>query len=273
MSTPSQRIAFIGAGNMAKAIIGGLIENGTAPSDIAISASSVASAQNTASTFNIQAGTSEQVCQHADIVVLAVKPAKIAEVTRQIADHIKHDAVLVSIAAGVTCDTIAQAASKDVAIIRAMPNTPSLVKTGATGVYANNLASDTQKQATQRLFEAVGICCWVAEEAEIDLVTAISGSGPAYFFQFMESMIAAAKARGMSEQTAAQLTLQTALGAATLACNSDVDVTELRQRVTSPNGTTEKAILHFQNNGINDMVDGAVAAAQARAQELAKELA
>ena len=157
-------------------------------------------------------------------------------------------------------------------IVRCMPNTPSLVQTGASGLFANPHVKTEQKQQAETILKATGITLWVEEETQLDAVTAVSGSGPAYFFLVMESMIDAGKKLGLTEETATQLTLQTALGAAKMAQSSDVAPDELRRRVTSPNGTTEQAILKFIDGDLPELFDKAMKACNDRSEELAVEL-
>jgi pyrroline-5-carboxylate reductase len=158
----------------------------------------------------------------------------------------------------------------DSSIVRCMPNTPALIGKGASALFANSAVSDSQKQIAQEVMEAVGISVWVAAEADIDSVTAVSGSGPAYFFLFIEAIQNAAVDLGLSEELARQLSYHTALGAAELAIGSDDDIETLRKNVTSPGGTTEKAILAFENGGLRELVADAVQAAQRRSIELGK---
>ncbi len=153
-----------------------------------------------------------------------------------------------------------------------MPNTPSVVNAGASGLYATEQVSSDQKNSVEKLLSTIGIAEWVDDEALLDAVTAVSGSGPAYFFLMMESMIDAGEKLGLSRETAEKLCLQTALGAAKMAIASDEGVAELRRKVTSPNGTTEAAINSFENNGLRDLVDAALQAADTRSKTLAKEM-
>ncbi len=179
---------------------------------------------------------------------------------------------MISIAAGISCASLAEWLG-DGPLVRCMPNTPSLRRQGVSGLYANALVSDTQKQQTEDILNAVGISLWLEQESQIDAVTAVSGSGPAYFFYLMEAMIAAGQQLGLPRETAERLTLFTALGAADMAVHSDVDVAELRRRVTSPGGTTEQAINSFAADGLPAMVERAMQACARRADELSKELA
>ena len=181
--------------------------------------------------------------------------------------------MLVSIAAGISCDSLQRwLGPRPQAIVRCMPNTPALLRQGVSGLFANAQVSAEQKAQAEQLLSAVGMALWLDEEHLIDAVTAVSGSGPAYFFLLIEAMTAAGQQLGLPRETAAQLTLQTALGAARMACESDVEAAELRRRVTSPNGTTEAAIKAFQAGGFEQLVQQALNAAAQRSAELAEQL-
>jgi pyrroline-5-carboxylate reductase len=266
-------IAFIGAGNMARAIIGGLLENGFAPSAIWASEPDVERLQDLAERgLHVTCDNAAAVAA-ADLVVLAVKPQVMKSVATDLAAAVQsRRPLVVSIAAGISMDALERWLGGAVALVRCMPNTPSLVQTGASGLFANSRVSDQQRQQASAVLEAVGIALWVDSEAELDAVTAISGSGPAYYFLLMEAMIATGVKLGLSEKTARDLTLQTALGAARMACSSDVDPAKLRRRVTSPNGTTERAINTFQAEGFETLVENALTACRDRSIELADEL-
>ena len=266
-------LAFIGAGNMARAIIGGLINNGypaeqiwaTEPNEAALADLAM---QGLKTTSDNNAAVSQ-----ADIVILAVKPQILKTVCEGIVDAVQtQQPMIVSIAAGIMSPTLDHWLGTNNAIVRCMPNTPALVQTGASGLFANDFVSDEQCQQAEEILSAIGIAVWVDEETQLDAVTAVSGSGPAYYFLMMESMIEAGKKLGLSEEVATQLTLQTALGAAKMASSSDVDPAELRRRVTSPNGTTEQAIKRFIEGGLPELVDTALQACNDRSVELAKEL-
>lgn len=266
-------IAFIGAGNMARAIIGGLLENGFAAADLWASEPDIERLQDLAERgLNVTSDNRAAVAA-ADIVVLAVKPQVMKAVVTDLASAAQsRQPLMVSIAAGISLDALDRWLGGEVALVRCMPNTPSLVQTGASGLFANSRVSAEQRQQATTVLEAVGIALWVQSEAELDAVTAISGSGPAYYFLMMEAMTAAGVKLGLSEETARGLTLQTALGAARMASNSEVDPTELRRRVTSPNGTTERAIKTFQAEGFDALVEHALTACRDRSVELAGEL-
>ena len=213
-------------------------------------------------------------CQNADVIVLAVKPQILQAVAKDLYDMLQqrqNPPLIISIAAGITSQHLGQWLGQTLAIVRCMPNTPALIQQGASGLFANSHTSATQKQLTETLLKAVGVVSWVDNEDLIDSVTAVSGSGPAYFFLMMEAMIEAGIKQGLSQQTATTLTLQTALGAAKLAQSSDVNVDELRRRVTSPGGTTEQAILSFEQDGLRNTVDKAMQACADRSVAMAKE--
>ena len=272
MTNTKQKITFVGAGNMAKSIVGGLIEKGYPAVNITLCSPTEQSLLESAQSFGTLANINNaEGVADADIVVLAVKPAKVVSVCAEIKEHISSNTLVISVAAGITCEAMTNALGENHPIVRCMPNTPSLVGQGAAGLFANLSVSEEQKQTAESIMRAVGIVSWVKEETLIDTVTAVSGSGPAYYFLLMEAMIDAAQAQGMDRQTATDLTLQTALGAATLAKASDVSVDELRRRVTSPNGTTEQALNTFEANNLRDIVAKALNAAENRSKELAKE--
>lgn len=266
-------VAFIGAGNMARAIIGGLLENGFAAANIWAAEPDAARLDDLkAQGLNTTTDNAAAVAA-ADLVVLAVKPQIMKTVTTSLAEAAQaHQPLFVSIAAGITLEALDRWLGGGTAVVRCMPNTPSLVQTGASGLFANDRVNDLQRTQATQVLEAVGIALWVQNEAELDIVTAISGSGPAYYFLMMEAMTAAGTRLGLNEATARDLTLQTALGAARMASSSDVDAAELRRRVTSPKGTTEQAILTFQAQGLEATVEKAMTACRDRAVDMADEL-
>lgn len=265
-------ITFIGAGNMASCIIGGLIANGTAANSITASDPNADSLASLSERFGIQTQQDNgTAAQHADVIVLAVKPQALKAVAIALAAHIKPGALIISIAAGIGESAINTWLGGNKAIVRCMPNTPALVQTGASGLFANAQVNSEQKQFAESLMAATGVVVWLNSEDLIDVVTAVSGSGPAYFFLFMESMIAAGIKQGLTAEQAKQLTLQTAAGAAKLAQESEFAVDELRRRVTSPGGTTEQAVLSFEAAGLRDTVDAAMEACAERSRIMASE--
>lgn len=270
---PHSTIAFIGAGNMAKAIIGGLLAEGFSAANISASSPRLETLGKVASQFGISVSIDNAlIAAKADVIVLAVKPQLLKEVALELAASLSHQPLIISVAAGITTESLASWLGQDQAIVRCMPNTPSQLREGASGLFANAKVSAAQKAQANAILQAVGVVQWLDDEALINAVTAVSGSGPAYFFLAMEAMIDAGVAQGLSRDCATALTLQTARGAAMLAQQSDVDVAELRRRVTSPNGTTEQAIKSFENDGIRAMFDRALRACANRALALSQSL-
>ena len=269
-------ICFIGGGNMATSLIGGLIAQGHPADSISVSDPNESQRCELEQTFSINTfADCGAAMNNADIVVLAVKPQVMKDVALNIAAALKDSAkqpLFVSIAAGINLFSLASWLGADQAIVRCMPNTPSLIQLGASGLFANEHTSIVQKNLAETVLKAAGIVQWVQNEAEIDAVTAVSGSGPAYYFLLMEAMIDAGTELGLSRETASELTIQTAIGAAQMAKASDVDVAELRRRVTSPGGTTEQAINTFEGAHLRDIVKAALNAANRRSGELAELL-
>ncbi|EOQ61702.1 pyrroline-5-carboxylate reductase [Acinetobacter calcoaceticus ANC 3811] len=263
-------ICFIGGGNMAQALIGGLISRGLPPTRITVS-DPVEQIRQLLQEKEVHV-TQDNVAaiQNADVVVLAVKPQVLATVLRPLKGLLS-DKLVISIIAGAEIQTISNLIDSD-RIVRVMPNTPALVQTGAHGIYANDVVGASDRELTSQILAATGLTIWVNSEAQIDVVTAVSGSGPAYFFYLMESMIRAGKNLGLDEKVATALTLQTALGAAQMAITSSNTPSELRKNVTSPNGTTQAALEVFDRAQISQNIQSALAAAQKRSQELAQEL-
>lgn len=263
-------ICFIGGGNMAQALIGGLISRGLPPTRITVS-DPVEQIRQLLQEKEVHV-TQDNVAaiQNADVVVLAVKPQVLASVLRPLKGLLS-DKLVISIIAGAEIQTISNLIDSN-RIVRVMPNTPALVQTGAHGIYANDVVSASDRELTSQILAATGLTIWVNSEAQIDAVTAVSGSGPAYFFYLMESMIRAGKNLGLDEKVATALTLQTALGAAQMAITSSNTPSELRKNVTSPNGTTQAALEVFDRAQISQNIQSALAAAQKRSQELAQEL-
>ncbi len=269
-----KQIAFIGAGNMAGALIGGLLADGVPVQNLIAADPSAEKRQALASASGIRttADNTAAVAQ-ADIVVLAVKPQVLHQVAEEIAAQVQHSAPLVvSIAAGIRCDTLSAWLGDRVALIRTMPNTPAMIQCGATALFATTNVSDQQREQAESLMRAVGLTQWVDDESLIDAVTAVSGSGPAYFFLMMEAIEAAGRQLGLPAETAHLLTLQTALGAARMALESSDTPATLRQRVTSPGGTTERALEILEDGGVRNLFERALAGARDRSVELSAEL-
>jgi len=257
---------------MATSLIGGLLARDFTPTQITACDIDTEQLARLGRQFSINTSNDNRdAVNKADIVMLAVKPQVMQVVCEQLAIvEYKTERLFISIAAGVRATDINRWLGGNCAIVRCMPNTPSLLQLGATGLYANTSVSDAQKNTAQLILEAVGITVWVEKEILIDAVTAVSGSGPAYFFYFIELLQAAGEKLGLDADTALKLARQTALGAASMAQNDDV--VDLRERVTSKKGTTEAAILSFQKNALATLVENATKAAYDRSAELASEL-
>jgi len=266
------RTGFIGAGNMAQAIMGGLIKTGTPPQNICIFEPNQALAEKLVSGIGIQAvADNSEIFEQCDVIVLAVKPQVMQgalESARGV--RLKSGAFIVSVAAGLPIRLLEGWLGEQLPIVRVMPNTPALVGAGVSGLFASEQVSVEQKQAAESILRAVGSVVWVDKEALIDSVTAVSGSGPAYFFYFIEALERAGLDNGLSAEDARLLSLETAFGAAKLALESSSDAATLRERVTSPGGTTEAALKVFDKRSISDSIGEAVTAAADRARELAE---
>jgi len=270
MTSPT--IAIIGAGNMGTSLIGGLIASGH-PRDHLIAADpSKDKLTYLANTFQIQTTNHNLVAiEQADIVVLAVKPQHIESLIKEIAESVQHkNPLIITIAAGIRIANIENWLGHSLAIVRAMPNTPALIGAGAAALFANAEVTSEQRNAAESILRAVGITVWVDDEALMDTVTALSGSGPAYFFLIMEILQESAEALGLPTDMAKLLTLQTALGASRMAIESGQPVSELRKQVTSPGGTTEKAINTLENQNLRGIFQAALQAAKSRSEELAE---
>ncbi len=267
-------ITFIGGGNMARSLIGGLIADGHPAAAIRVAEPDAERREALINDFAIQGFEDNATATRgADAVILAIKPNMVAEVAEHLATQIREQqSLVISIAAGVRSADIARWLGQDAAVVRAMPNTPALVQTGATALFANAAVSDTQRDLAESTMRAVGMVVWLTDEKQMDAVTALSGSGPAYFFYTMEVMQAAAEGLGLDRDTARLLTLETALGAARMALESPEDAATLRQRVTSPGGTTAAAIAEFDQGDLAGLYDKAIRAAAQRAAELGDAL-
>ena len=267
------RIAFIGGGNMAASLAGGLIAAGASPASIIVAEPDADRRAQLSNQFDVATTADNLETLLQDVVVLSVKPQLMQTVCRQLAESANvNNPLYVSIAAGIRTADIARWLGGVVAVVRCMPNTPALIQCGATALYANKSVSEAQQHLADEILRAAGITAWVADEDLLDVVTAVSGSGPAYFFLLMEAMQKTAVDLGLDKETAASLTLQTALGAARMANESELDVQELRARVTSKGGTTAAAISSFEHDDFHRNVSKALNAAYNRSRELADEL-
>lgn len=267
-----KNIAIIGAGNMGSSLLAGLIANGYSKECIAISDPSEQKCEALQKAFLIHANVSNRdVIKNADIIILAVKPQIIETVMKEIASTVRQQKpLIISIAAGISIKKIQAILSENSAIIRVMPNMPVSVNYGASALFANSIVSDAQRKSAEWIFNSVGVMVWLQQEKEMDIVTALSGSGPAYFFLIMEALQNAAEKLGLPSETARILTLQTALGAAHLARENKNTVAILRKQVTSKGGTTERALDVLEQNHIREIIEQAVNAAATRSIELGK---
>lgn len=268
------KIALIGVGNMGRALIVSLIAAGYSADKLYISNPSPEKLQLLKEKFGVHTTQNNaDAAQQADLIVFAVKPQTMPIVCKELKDIIaKNKPLVVSIAASISTTLMETWLGNKPAIVRAMPNTPAAVNAGATGLFANAYAQGEQKDMAEMLFRSMGVAVWLDNEDQIDLVTAISGSGPAYYFLFMEAMQQAAESMGLSGDTARLLTSQTALGAVRMAMETPQNIMQLRESVTSPNGTTEAAIKVFEAGNIRKLVATAMQAACDRSKEIAAEI-
>lgn len=263
----SVTVAFIGGGNMACSLIGGLLRTGYQPNKIWVSDPHREKLEKLAAQYNIHTTehNSEALAQ-AEVVVFAVKPQNMQQVVTAAAAIVKaKKSLIISIAAGITISTIQTWLDFDAAIIRCMPNTPAMVSSGATALYANLHTHEEQKEIAESLMRSVGLAVWLEHEQQLNVVTALSGSGPAYFFIVMEALQQAAEELGLTHQQARLLTVQTALGAARLALETEQSIAELRSSVTSQGGTTEQGVQVLQDGGIHELFAKALQAAESKA--------
>ncbi len=268
------KIGFIGGGNMAASLIGGLISDGFSADHILVAEPTAARRQELETKFAVRTtADNNELTSSVDVVVLAVKPQILNDVCVGIVDTAqKSSPLFLSIAAGIRAVDIDRWLGGNRAIVRSMPNTPSLLKSGATALCANPQVNATQHELAEGIMRAVGLTLWVDDETQLDAVTALSGSGPAYFFLLIEMLQQTGIELGLPEQSARLLALQTAFGAAKMALESPDDPAELRRRVTSPGGTTERAISILEQGEIRSLFEQALRGARDRAVELADQL-
>lgn len=268
------KIGFIGGGNMATSLIGGLIEGGHAAANVIVYEPGAEKAKALAQQFQVQiAIDNSSLVKQSDVVVIAVKPQVLEQVLAPLANDFKTQRpLIVSVVAGIQANSIEKWLDSNHAVVRVMPNTPALIGAGASGLYANDRVSVGQRSIAANLLNCVGKSVWLESESDIDSVTALSGSGPAYFMLFIKSLINSAVAAGIDEDAAKSLAVQTALGAAQLVEQSELPLQTLIDNVTSPNGTTEAALNSFAQSGLQQIVADAFTAAKLRSEELANEL-
>ena len=266
-------LAFIGGGNMGRAIIGGLVAQGGDAARIVLADPVASAREHLQAQHGIQVLSSNRLAvARADTIVLAVKPQQMREVALEIAPALAgRNPLVISIAAGITTTSLGAWLGPGLALVRAMPNTPALIGRGITGLYATPTVGAAGHHTAEELLRAIGSVVWVPDESALDAVTALSGSGPAYFFRFIECLERAGISLGLDPATARQLALETAAGSTELARRSPLDPATLRAQVTSKGGTTERALQEFEAAGFESMVHRALSAAAARAQELSRE--
>ena len=281
------RWIFIGAGNMASSLVGGLINSGVEPANVAVTDPDSAACERASERFGIRTSASlgnllEEFSSSPVGLVVAVKPHIVENVCLDFArEFARLDAkaqelmspLIISVAAGVRATSMEAWLPQDTAIVRCMPNTPALLGLGATGLYANAATSDKHRQQAMSLLDAAGVALWVDREAMLDAVTAVSGSGPAYFFYLIEHMSAAGQALGLDAETAERLAIETAFGAASMARTRELPPATLRENVTSKGGTTAAALQVFDDEGTPAIIHKAMQAAHDRAVEIGDQLA
>ncbi|WP_386070750.1 pyrroline-5-carboxylate reductase [Tahibacter sp. UC22_41] len=268
-STP--RLAFIGGGNMARSLIGGLVRRGAAPARIAVAEPNAELRQALAADYGVAVhADGASAAADAEVVVLAVKPQVMRLVCETLRPVVQQSRpLLISIAAGIRMDQLDSWCGGNVAVVRSMPNTPALIGAGASGLCANARVTAEQRRSAEAVLGAAGLTVWIEAEEQMDIVTALSGSGPAYFFLLVEALEDAAVDQGLPRESARRLAIQTALGAGRMLAEDGEAPAKLRERVTSPGGTTQAAIEHFLARGLRGIVADAVAAATQRGRELA----
>lgn len=268
------KLAFIGGGNMASSLIGGLVADNIDPNLIKVADPVDSLRENLAARYGIHTSKNNlDVIADADVIVFAVKPQQLKNVVEELGPVVKEtDPLVVSVAAGIHSEDINQWLGGDVAVVRTMPNTPALVQSGATALFANEQVSEKQRDLAESIMRATGLTLWVDDESLMDAVTALSGSGPAYFFRIMEAIEAAGIKLGLPAETSRLLTLQTAFGAAKMALESTESASTLRENVTSPGGTTEQGLKVLDENNIDRVFTDVLTAARDRSKELAKIL-
>ncbi len=265
-------ITFIGGGNMASALISGLLQQGFSPSDLRVIEVNPDARATHSRVFEIK--TFSAICAEAlqvDLVLLAVKPQQLKAVAEELRPLLREQLVL-SIAAGVRAQNLSHWLGDYARVVRAMPNTPALVRAGITGLYALPEVSSQERGQAQQVLEAVGSCVWLSDEEQMDALTAVSGSGPAYVFYFIEALETAAIELGLSAEQGRELALATFLGAAQLARSSPDDPATLRAKVTSKGGTTERALQMLEQADVKGLIHGAVRAAAQRSKEMGEAL-
>ena len=264
------RIGFIGGGNMATALISRLFASRHSIDRVQVADPGAGAREYLQKRWPVSCYEhATDAIKGMDAIVLAVKPQVLPEVLEEIRNHVTDQQLIISIVAGIPTSQIAAHLKSNPPIVRTMPNTPALIGLGITGMYARVNCNLAQRELTQNLMESAGEVVWLDRESLLDVVTAVSGSGPAYFYYLVECLRNAGTRLGLPAEIAAKLALHTAYGASAMAVQSDVDVIELRERVTTPGGTTEAAMKQFNAGHFEQLIDSAVTAATRRGQELA----
>jgi pyrroline-5-carboxylate reductase len=278
------KICFIGGGNMASALMGGLVKQGVSPQQLRVVEINDANRRRLENQgFVVFAKQDMEAILGCDVVVLSVKPQQMKEVAEQLGSQLSAGQIVLSIAAGIRLMDLARWLGQQntrslgyqdtgIALVRAMPNTPALIGAGMTGLFSISPLTDGQQERVEAVIKTAGAFIWIRSEEDMDAVTAVSGSGPAYFFYFIEALEQAGKELGLPEKTARMLAVETALGAARLAHESAETPARLRERVTSRNGTTERALLSMEANHVKQHIITAAKAAAARSKEMGGEL-
>jgi len=268
------KLAFIGGGNMASSLIGWLVADHVDPRQISVADINDHQRENLAARHGVSTSADNQTtAAGADVVIFAIKPQQLKAVAEELAPTIQQNhSLVVSIAAGIRSSDINKWLGGKAAVVRAMPNTPALVQTGATALFSNEHVTSEQRGLAESILRATGLTLWVNDESQMDAVTALSGSGPAYFFRIMEAIETAGVELGLTKETAHLLTLQTALGAAKMALESRESVANLREQVTSPGGTTEQGLAAMEKHNIDAVFADVLKAARDRSEELAQIL-
>ena len=266
------KVAFIGSGNIASSMIGGLITNGLEPRQLVAADPDGTQQQLIAEKYGIRVfDVNFDAAKDADVIVFAVKPSLMQKVVQEISENINiKNKLILSVAAGIKLQSIENWLGKPSSVIRVMPNMPALIQAGASALYANTHIQEKQKNTAETIMRSVGTAIWLNSEDQMDTVTALSGSGPAYFFYFMELIETRAIEMGLNKEDARLLTIETALGAAKMALLSSSNLKTLREQVTSPGGTTEQALNIFINGKLDELVNNAMDAAKKRSIELSE---
>jgi pyrroline-5-carboxylate reductase len=273
LENSDHRIAFIGGGNMSRSLIGGLISHGASAQNIVVSEPDTELREALVSDFRIGAhADNDAAAQKADVLVLAVKPQIMKSVCVGMRAFVQAKRpLIISIAAGIRIDQIEEWLGCEVSAVRCMPNTPALIGAGATALCANKRTQTGEREIAQNILAAAGIVVWIDDESLMDIVTALSGSGPAYFFLLVEALENAAVAQGLPRDAARALATQTCLGAGRMLREDGAVPAELRQRVTSPSGTTQAALESFAADDFEKIVARAIAVATLRGRELSQQ--